>query len=293
MEIIIVNDGSTDGTLEILEEYKIKYRDKIFPIFQKNQGPGAARNRGIQVSKGKFIVFLDSDDYLLSESLLQRLAFFEKHPQVDIVFGDYYLQKKSERENVCFLEANSFLHVFRDAILFKNEGMIIFNKLFYEKYFLFSPLPIWTGTVMLKKNVVEQTGLFRTDIKVAEDVDYWLRVIRKFNAGYIDRPLAVYRRQEDTITRNVERYIFDNIKFYDGLYKGREDKKSKSIIRMRLSLAFFDMGYYYLGLGQPKRAVSFLLKSIFYNPFSIKVHRTLLKAILLFSIRNHWKDEPR
>ena len=88
-EIIIVNDGSTDNTSEILKDFgnKIIYKEQI------NQGQGAARNTGLKAATGEYIAFLDSDDYWLSDFLKTTVDFFHKHPEVVAVNTGYIIKK--------------------------------------------------------------------------------------------------------------------------------------------------------------------------------------------------------
>lgn len=80
-EIIVVDDGSTDNSLEVLEHYF----DKICYVFQGNQGVAAARNRGLQIARGEFIAFLDQDDFWLPEKLALQIACFDAQPELGIV----------------------------------------------------------------------------------------------------------------------------------------------------------------------------------------------------------------
>jgi glycosyltransferase involved in cell wall biosynthesis len=83
-EIIVVDDGSTDDTRAVLE----KYSDRIIYVYQKNAGEPAARNTGIRRASGEFIAFLDADDLWLPNKLTLQMDYFEKHPEVDLVYTD-------------------------------------------------------------------------------------------------------------------------------------------------------------------------------------------------------------
>lgn len=150
-EIIIVDDGSTDNTKEILKNYIKEYQNKIRYFYQENNGPGAARNKGIKEAKGEYVAFLDSDDKLVENSLLLRKNFLDSYPEIGLVFTDYFVITVKDGPISSLLEKKYFLKFFESAIYFRKDNNIIFNDIFFTKFFQFSPLPIWTGTVMIRK----------------------------------------------------------------------------------------------------------------------------------------------
>lgn len=100
-ECIIVDDGSTDSTLEIVERYASK--DSRFVIYKRDRPPKGAstcRNIGLENAKGKYIIFLDSDDYLLEHCLLIRLREFEKHPELDFIVFQMLVYKEATGNKV-------------------------------------------------------------------------------------------------------------------------------------------------------------------------------------------------
>jgi glycosyltransferase involved in cell wall biosynthesis len=166
-EIIVVNDGSDDNTDEILASY----RDNIhYIIHNKNLGVSAARNSGIKVSQSPLIAFLDSDDYWLPEKLDVQVKFFRDN--IDAV--------ASQTDEIWIRNG---VRVNPRVKHFKPSGDIFEPSL---KLCLVSP-----SAVMLRRNVLDEVGLFDEQLPVCEDYDLWLRISCRYPIHLIDKRLVV------------------------------------------------------------------------------------------------------
>lgn len=203
-EIIVVDDGSTDNTSEVLDTYKADARIKS--VYQKNMGVGEARNRGMRLSEGEYICFLDADDVLEPESLGARHDVLAAGENIAMVFSDYTLRHDGNHSLPQHLHHKGFTEFFSSALVPSPPGCMMFNDRFIELFYDFSPHPIWTGTVMLRRSVIDSVGFFRTDIALGEDTDYWLRIAEKHRFAYIDKPTAVYNHYRSNLTNDTRRY---------------------------------------------------------------------------------------
>ncbi|MGD9686268.1 MAG: glycosyltransferase family 2 protein [Desulfobacter sp.] len=165
-EIIVVDDGSTDGTRDLLAGY----RDKIRVLVQENKGVSAARNLGIQESRGSFIALLDSDDAWETNKLSCQAAFFQSKPGAMICQTEEIWIRNGKRVNPKKKHK-------------KPSGMIFEPSL---KLCLVSP-----SAVMIRKQLFEQKGVFNEAFPVCEDYDLWLRVSHDTPVYLIDTPLTV------------------------------------------------------------------------------------------------------
>jgi len=151
-EIIVVDDGSTDNTKEVLAPF----RDRIIYIYQDNCGASSARNRGVGHSRGKYVAFLDADDTWLPEKLKKQVDFFERQPKnVKLTYTDWkFFFDPPDWSTPRTLKTSAYDEVTRQ--LFCHD---------------FIPTP----TVMIEKDFLTSLGPFDSGFTVAEDYDMWLR----------------------------------------------------------------------------------------------------------------------
>lgn len=161
LEIIVIDDGSEDRSYEIVYTLSQLYTIKL--IKQENKGPSSARNLGIENSNGKFIAFLDSDDYWMNDKISKQLKVFFNNKKIGIV--------ATRVENKKYHS--------------KLEGIT------YKK-FLFSirGFNINTPTVMIKREVVKEVGYFNESMKYSEDAEYWFRILEKYDGIMINENLV-------------------------------------------------------------------------------------------------------
>jgi len=167
-ELIVVDDGSTDDTGQILEAYD----QDLIVCRQSNRGVSAARNRGIDAAAGRLIAFLDSDDLWLSRKLSTQVEFFHSNPEAIINQTEEIWIRNGVRVN-----PKTRHH--------KISGMIFEPSL---ALCLVSP-----SAVMMRRSLFDEVGLFDEDLPACEDYDLWLRLSWRYPVHLIETPLIIKR----------------------------------------------------------------------------------------------------
>lgn len=166
MELIVVDDGSTDNTWEVLKPFL----DKITLLRQENRGVSAARNHGIEKSCGDFVAFLDSDDLWMPDKLSCQMAFFDAHAHAMICQTEEIWIRKGKRVNPKLKHR-------------KLSGMIFEPSL---HLCLVSP-----SAVMMKREFFHIKGMFDENLPACEDYDLWLRTAVDMPIFLVDTPCII------------------------------------------------------------------------------------------------------
>lgn len=256
-ELLIVDDGSTDGLNVIVNEF-IARDPRIKYIHQENQGVSAARNTGFRSSGGRFIAFLDADDVWLCDNL----------------------QVKVER-----LQSEDTGLVHSDAIMIDEHSKIIGPTLSGMEGNLLDSFLSWDGTqvpgpssVLMRREVLETVGVFDEDMSTAADKDLFIRVATSFKISRVDRITWYYRIHNDNMHKNLEVMERDVLRLYAkahdaGLFK------SKAFERKCFSAMYLILAASWAGDGKDSiRAFSLFINAVKKDPsVLVKVIPRLLK----------------
>lgn len=188
-EVIVVNDGSKDQTVEAVK----RFGDEVILIDQPNQGVSAARNSGIMAANSDWVAFLDADDTWEPEKLERQLELLNLHPELDWCATRYWVcgrQKKLSSYSDAFKQGGSPQHCI-DAL----EAIS-------------TTVNIWVSTVLIKKAVVVKAGMFCPELSSTADNDLWIRVAPNSRTiGFVDVPLANYRLDPHSMSASAARSI--------------------------------------------------------------------------------------
>lgn len=251
IEIIVVDDGSSDATLHILNEFG----DKVRIYRQPNKGSAVARNLGIKMANGPYIAFLDADDYWFP--------------------GKVSAQMKALQATGCRMVFTRFLFwnadtddAWPDPALVLVQGHASFNPASkIEPKWVYADLLldclVWTSTVLIAKEELNRVGGFDEDLRKGQDYDLWLRLSRVIQMACLEQVTALYRLHSESITHRPNSRCFE----YEILSKAVNEwgiigpdgrSPGKKIVVKRLRRAACNFSASHLRFGDPLIGLKFL-----------------------------------
>ncbi len=250
IELIVIDDGSKDGSVQVIQEMADKYGFTF--IHRPNKGLSATLNEGIKLSKGKYFSAIASDDILMLEKIEKQVEFMESNPEYGMCYGKIVYFEDSIKNTSEYSNSNKQGWVFDDLL----------------NYGCFIPAP----STFMRKEVFETVGEYDENLWI-EDWDMWLRISQKYQVGYIDEYLAYYRKHDTNISSQslkmykAEKQILEKYKDYENFDNVIKNKK----------IVWFSL----LSRKYKKEAMKYFMHSIKYLFVDIRVLKALIKLVLL------------
>ena len=267
-EIVIVDDGSTDGSVSVVRAIE---DSRIRIIQQTNAGVSAARNRGIEEAHGELIAFLDADDKWKPDYLATQMTLAEKYPQCDVFATNYEFRDQNGKVSPTIIR----------HLPFQETDGVITN---YFKVASCSHPPLWTSAVMVRKSAIQSVGDFPVGVKSGEDLLTWARLAVRYKIAYSKTPGAIFAvegydvrekpkrvpAKDDVVGRELKQlakeYSLPGLKQYVSHWH-----KMRSSIYMRLSMR--------------QKSICEALKGLHYFPLNFKLYVYIVMNLLPSRLR--------
>ena len=180
-ELIIIDDGSTDNSREIIESYA--HLNNIRIIFQKNKGLNVTNNIAMRLAHGKYLVRLDADDYFSEDAIEKMCLKLESDSQLGLVFPDYYL-----------------IDTLGDVIAKEQRHS-------FDKDVSLLDQPAHGACTMIRRSFLEKLGGYNESFSCQDGYDLWIRFTAKYKVANINEPLFYYRQHNSNLTKNEDRIL--------------------------------------------------------------------------------------
>ncbi|WP_166259652.1 glycosyltransferase family 2 protein [Marinobacter salicampi] len=257
-EIIVVDDGSTDDTDEVLRSFD----EKIIYHKQTNAGVASARNKGVALSNGQYICYLDSDDLWHPEKLAIYKDSLSKIPDASFLFSDFHKHDIKLPEPYSLSNSDMFPYIYDLAAQFERELYTIEGEDLLR--LLFKGYPLYPSTFAVRRDVHDH---YRWDpgILKSEDFNFVLKVSRQYRFAYVSQSLTTVRvhdsnKSSDFLAKDNVNLI--SMKLYRDLYV---KKNVRSLCNFYISQKQFAIGKSYLKLGLVRRGLSHIVNSLLYK----------------------------
>ncbi len=295
IEIIVIDDGSTDNTQELLRPYT----ETIIYQRRTNGGLAKARNTGHTLAQGEFVAWLDADDIAHPDRISIQASYLETHPDVSLVFSDFSTFNACEELGASY--AAQYYSQIRDAGGIQN---ILYDKdcVDYMKnniagnngqidcysgdgrYSLIWGNFIHPPTVMIRKTAIETAGKLAVDIPTQEDWEYFFRIAKCGPTSYLDIPLLKYRLHEQQMSSPKNRVVNAKgiVTVMERMFQQEKLFLSEHYTRYKQTISRHYLGaaYTLIEAGNKQEALSYILKAIKLVPRNYKNYKLLLKWFL-------------
>jgi glycosyltransferase involved in cell wall biosynthesis len=231
-ELIVVDDGSTDNTRDVVE----RYGSRLHYLHQQNRGPSAARNLGVEHAKAPWIAFQDSDDLSLPDHLESLYRYVQDFPGCGMVFanGSYIGGPEHRRETIIPAKQSRRL---------AEKGVRLSD--------LFAKSIVRVQAALISKKVYDAIGGHDESLRISMDLDLAFRILMNSTVAYLDKPLFAYRKHEGNIGRNEELRLTENIRVIEKLL--RDNPQARALLGGKAVARRLAYRYYRLAKGRWRR----------------------------------------
>jgi len=262
-ELVIVDDGSTDETRELVSSYGSQLGDKLRYVYQPNRGLPAARNTGIRSARGDLIALLDADDMWLPLRLERSVAAMDSDAEIGLVHG------KFERVNT----EGSPIGQVQPAFVRKYLSGRIADHIYTRRVHLGCP------TVTFRRCCIDKAGWFDETMRATEDRDLWFRIARHYKTAFVDEIIAYYRVSPGSMSSDPERMFRWQTFFVEKHFRAGACGRLKRL--QALASIYRERGDYLFTKLRTGEAIPNYFRAALFDPSKIANHYMLTKAVII------------
>ncbi|MEW5746943.1 MAG: glycosyltransferase family 2 protein [Nitrospirota bacterium] len=284
LEVIVVDDGSTDNTRAVLQPYIDDRR--IIYLYQNNAGsPAKARNRGLRAASGDYIAFLDSDDVRMPESIERSVALLDASPEVGMVCADWlnfkrYHSVRRDRKPSWITKAGYIEKLPDEFVRERGEDFLILGEDFI--YELFNTNFVFTSSVVTRRALLDRVGWFDESLTIGEDCDLWMRICEVAYLAFLTSPLVYRRVHRGSITSSLARNIMDDTRVLEKFMSKRRPLQPyvKKRFHRRLENFYSRSGYFFFTRNNLAESRKRFMRAIRYNPSAYAYYRYFALSLM-------------
>jgi glycosyltransferase involved in cell wall biosynthesis len=258
--IVLVDDGSTDNTAEVVSLYRERLGDKLLYVYQPNAGLPAARNTAIRNSTGEFLALLDADDIWLPNRLADSVRSFEGRPEVGLTYG--FISRVGPDGTII----DTFAERQRNG-----EGWI-------AEHIYTKSVDLCCPSVTFRRACVDAVGYFDESMRATEDRDLWLRIAQRYQVAVVPHLIAHYRVSPGSMSADSDRMLQSQKQFIEKHYGTKGCGWAAR--RKALSKIYKQQAETLSNRGQPRKALESSIRSLLYYPLDMGTLRTAASLLL-------------
>lgn len=268
IEIIIVDDGSTDNTAAIIKEFEKASPHKIIYLYQANSGAASARNAAINIASGELASFLDSDDIYEKNKTEMQVKFWQQHPQASFVYSGYTIFNMNTKESTIIKPLD------------KMQGDIKSKLWTVENN-------IWGGTMLVPMKHLKTLNGFDSSLRGAENFDLRLKLAKLGPVYFQDQLLSIYRIHNTNLSQQDK---LNRPKYLKVISNQLDNSENQPLFRFVMSNYHYRSGMFLFQKQQYYQAMLAFLKSIQKKPLQLKSYIQILRCTLGEKINNKLRN---
>lgn len=259
--IYVIDDGSTDDTAAVLPSYS----DRVITVPQPHSGQAAARNHGIRISSSPYIAFLDADDEWLPTKLERQLEILKGDPRIGMIYSDCLTSGTGP------FAGSHFARVGPPA-----SGRVFVPFL--------SSCNVFTPTVMVRRECLNDVGLFNESLPVCEDFNLWLRIAARWQVAVIPEALAIRHLQPGSLSRttDVDLAVSSSIASFKHVLQASPNlpENERAALRKTIANRHYEYGAYLIQNGKPGPCRQQMFEAIRWGRFDWRVAARIVLSFL-------------